>query len=35
MYDACHINGTWGSREAGQLKLSHEGGKPQSREPSF
>ena len=35
MYDACRINGTWGSREVGQLKLSFEGGKPQSREQPF
>ena len=30
MYDTCHINGTWGSKEVGQLKLLDEGGKPQS-----
>ena len=31
----CHINGTWESKEGGQLKISYEGGKPQSRGPSF
>ena len=34
MYDACHINGTWGSAEVGQLKLLYEDGKPQSGGPS-
>ena len=34
MYDACHINGTWRSKEVGQLKL-YWGGKPQSGGPSF
>ena len=31
MYDACHINGTWESKEMEQLKLLYEGNKPQSR----
>ena len=35
MYGACHINGTWGSKELGRLKLLYEGGKPQSGETSF
>ena len=35
MYDACHINGTWGSKELERLKLLYECGKPQSRGPSF
>ena len=35
MYGACHINGTWGSKEVGQVKLSYEGGKPQMGGPSF
>ena len=26
----CHINGTWGNKEVGRLKLLYEGGKPQS-----
>ena len=29
MYGTCHINGTWGSKEVGRLKLSYEGSKPQ------
>ena len=33
MYDACHINGTWGSAEVGQLKSLYEDGKPQSGGP--
>ena len=35
MYDACHINGTWESKEVGRLKLLYECGKPQSRGQSF
>ena len=31
MYDACHINGSWGSKEMGPLLLLYEGGKPESR----
>ena len=31
MYGICHINGTWGSTEVGQLKLSYEGGKTQRK----
>ena len=26
MYDACHINGTWGNKEVGRLELLYEGG---------
>ena len=35
MHDACHINGSWGSKEVGPLLLLYEGGKPESRGPSF
>ena len=35
MYGACHINGTWGNKEVGRLKLLYEGGKPQRRGPSI
>ena len=35
MYDACHINGSWGSKEVGPLLLLYEDGKPESRGPSF
>ena len=35
MYVACHINGTWGSKEVTRLKLSYDGGKPQREGPSF
>ena len=35
MYDACHIIGTWGNKEVGQLKLSYESDKPQRGGPSF
>ena len=35
MYGACHINGTWGSKEVERLKLSYEGGKPQRGGLSF
>ena len=35
MYDACHINGTWGRKEVGWLKLLYGGGKPQIGGPSF
>ena len=34
MYGACHINGTWGSKEVWRLKL-YEDGKPLSQGPSF
>ena len=35
MCDACHINGSWGSKEVGPLLLLYEDGKPESRGPSF
>ena len=35
MYNACHINGTWESKEVGRLKLSWEGGKSQRGQSSF
>ena len=35
MYDTCHINGTWGSKEMRRLKLTYNCGKPQTRGPSF
>ena len=35
MYDACHINGTWESKEVGRLKLLYECDKLQSRGPSL
>ena len=31
MYGICHLNGTWGSTEVGQLKLSYKGGKTQRK----
>ena len=35
MYGACHINGTWGSKEVGRLKLSYESSKPQREDYLF
>ena len=35
MYDACHINGTWESKEVGRLNLLYECDKLQSRGPSL
>ena len=35
IYGACHINGTWGGKELGQLKLSYEGCNPQREGPSL
>ena len=35
MHDACHINGTWGSKEVGRLPLLYECGTSQSGGPSF
>ena len=35
MHDACHINGTWGNKEVGRVKLLYEGGKQKSGGLSF
>ena len=35
MYDACHSNGTWESKEVGRLNLLYECDKLQSRGPSL
>ena len=35
MYDTCHINGTWESKEVGRLNLLYECDKLQSRGPSL
>ena len=35
MYDARHINGTWGSKEVRRLRELYEGGKPKRRGPCF
>ena len=35
MLIGCNINGTWGSKTKGSLKLSYEGGKPQRGGSSF